>query len=81
MCASLSRIAALSVIVVATIGASASEAAWDRMLSSDRLADTYVPNEIGQLAPEIVSETYFVPLPRSCPRTPAGYSRWDLPCR
>lgn len=81
MCARLNMIAALPLIVAATLCTSVSKAACDRMLSSDRPADTYVRNEIGQFAPELVSETYFLPLPRSCPRTPAGYSRWDLPCR
>lgn len=81
MCARLDMISALPLIVAATLGTAVSKAACDPVLSSDRLADTYVRNEIGPRAPELVSETYFLPLPTSCPRTPAGYSRWDLLCR
>ncbi len=80
MCTRLNMFAVLPIIVAATLGTTVNRGACDRMLSSDRLADTYVRNESSQLAPELVSETYFLPLP-SCPRTPAGYSRWDLPCR
>ncbi len=81
MCARLNMLAALPLAVAATLGSSVNKAACDRMLSSDRPADTYIRNEISQLAPELVNETYFLPPPTSCPRTPAGYRRWDLPCR
>lgn len=79
MCAHLSNMAALPLIIGATLG-NIALAAGDPVLSSERLADSYVRDEITQVAPEAVAETYFLPLARTCPRTPAGRSRWDL-CR
>ncbi len=81
MRAHVAMMTALPLVVAEILGMTVSKAACDQVLSSERPADTYVRNEIGPRAPELVSETYFLPLPRSCPRTPAGYSRWDLPCR
>ena len=80
MCGRLSIIAGLPLIIGATVGETVTPAACDPLVSSDRLADTYVPDDMRQFAPQVVAETYFLPLPRACPRTPAGYSRWDL-CR
>lgn len=79
MCTHLSNIAALPLIVGVTLGNTVI-AAGDPVLSSERLADSYVRDEITQTAPQAVAETYFLPLSRTCPRTPAGGSRWDL-CR
>ncbi len=53
-------------------------AVCDPVVSSERLPDTYVRDEITQLAPRAVVETTFLPLPRSCPRSPGGRVRWDL---
>jgi hypothetical protein len=50
------------------------------VLSTSRLADTNVRDDVKQYGPDAVAETYFLPLPRTCPRTPAGHLRWDL-CR
>ena len=79
MCAHLSKMATLPLIVGVALGSTAI-AAGNPVLSSERLADSYVRDEITQLTPQAVAETYFLPLPRTCPRTPAGGRRWDL-CR
>ncbi len=71
---------ALAVIVGVTLTGAVKPAACDPVLSTNRLADTYVRDDIKQHGPEGVAETYFLPLPTTCPRTPAGHLRWDL-CR
>jgi hypothetical protein len=70
---------ALLLFIGVTIGNTAI-AVGDCVVSSERLADTYVRDEITQSAPQAVVETSFLPVPRTCPRTPAGRVRWDL-CR
>ncbi len=68
---------ALPLLIGVTLGTTAI-AVCDPVVSSERVADTYVPSEITQFAPQAVVETTFLPLPRTCPHTPAGRARWDL---
>jgi hypothetical protein len=71
---------ALPLIVGIALTGTVNSAACDPVLSTSRLADTNVRDDIKQYGPDAVAETYFLPLPRTCPRTPAGHLRWDL-CR
>ncbi len=73
-------VAALPVMAGITFTGGVQPAACDPVLSSDRPADTYVREDVKHDRPRAVAETYFFPLPMTCPRTPAGYVRWDL-CR
>ncbi len=76
----LGLITALPVIVGVTLIRTVNPVACDPVLSTNRPADTYLRDDIKQQVPDVVAETYFLPLPRTCPRTPAGHLRWDL-CR
>ncbi len=76
----LSIMTALPVMVGVTLTGGVEPAACDPVLSSNRPADTYVRDNIKYYGSDVVAETYFLPLPRTRPRTPAGYLRWDL-CR
>lgn len=71
------NVLALPLFIGVTLGNTAI-AACDPVVSGERAADTYVRDEIAQVAPQAVVETTFLPLPRTCPRTPAGRVRWDL---
>ncbi len=71
------NVLALPLFIGVTLGNTA-VAVCDPIVSSERVADSYVRNEITQFAPQAVVETTFLPLPRTCPHTPAGRVRWDL---
>ena len=73
----LRTVLALPLFIGVTLGNTAI-AVGGPIVSSDRFADAYVRDEITQFAPQAVVETSFLPLRRSCPRTPAGRIRWDL---
>ncbi len=69
---------ALPAIVGVTLTGAVDAAGCDPVLRSNRPADTYVRDDIKHYGSDVAAETYFLPLPRACPRTPAGYVRWDL---
>ena len=66
------------VVISATFAAGLRPAGCDPVLGSNRPADTHVRDQIKHYRSDEVPETYFFPLPNTCPRTAVGHARWDL---